>query len=194
MATKNPKKNVGFFKNYVSHLAQMSADITKDINASLEVLNPNDTLETILSESPIRKGELATRIAWFTGKSLQSDRPFSDRYDVADELLGSFVMPFLQDALGLIFLGVSFYEAGLYLGIKTGVKKDDNIDHGSEALLTFGAGLIAFANSFIYSILSPINLVSRTVFTALDGYKAPENDRFYGGGEFKLGPFSYQYE
>jgi hypothetical protein len=190
MPTTNPKSGRGFFDNYEDHLNQLGHNIEEQINISLRNSNRPTSYKSLLNERPIRRGTLAKNVALFSGKSFSNtDRPFSDRYDVTDEVLGALAMPILQNALGCICLGASIYEAGLFVAIKTGLKTDDRVFHGHEALLSLEAAVIFFYNSFIYAFLSSINLVSRSIFTALDGYSPPEKNRFVGGEDVDLGFF-----
>lgn len=157
-----PFRNLGFFQNYGYHVNEL-AHQTKRTWTQFGEANNLERLNIVKSQ---------------TLKRLNIFDPFYDRFDVADEVLGATVVPFIIGTAGVASTFASIWEAGHMLAIKAGIAKNDGQAHGDRAVMFFLAGIALSIFSFLIFLKSAVSLVTRTIATMIDGKANSTEARF----------------
>ncbi len=160
-----PSADKGTYQNYVSHLKHVYGEAKVVYN-------------TYSSSSFGGRFTLLGKTAVDRFRVLNA---YHDRYDIADEVSGATVIPFVLGILGTVTTLLTIWELGHLLAIKVRLVNDDHKSHGDRAAMFLLAGIAVSLSSTIIFMKSALSLVTRTLLTAINGWKEPTQERFSDG-------------
>lgn len=149
-----------FFQNYLDHLFYLEESALIDFMEVMEKKDPGYLTQKAAKHNTIFK-------------------PFRDRFDYLDDVLGATVTPMAFILGATTLLNYALYEGAIALAIKTKLRENDFKNHGVQASLFIAGAFLCFALSLAIFLKSVVSLITRPLVTAYEGYQEQDTPRFY---------------
>ncbi len=144
--TSEPKADLSFFDNYISHCAAL---IAKHSNND-EHTSPTEDFTTL-------KDVCVAKLNFFT--------PLRDRYDFTDEVVGATLLPLAGVVVSAVSTVWALKELFHTLAITINLVNDDGDKHGEAAIVLGAIALFAAVASLAALIKCTLSLLTRPIAT-----------------------------
>lgn len=141
--TSKPNADSNFFDNYHNHC--------------MFVMKKNEKIFEAEGDFTAKKNESFAKLNFFT--------PLRDRYDFTDELLGATLLPLAGVVCSVAVTVLAIKDLFHALAITIDLVKDDDENHGEQALHSFVGALFIAVLSLAALIKCAISLLTRPIAT-----------------------------